>query len=150
MSVFDDAAAFKIMRLLVKPFDETEAYRLGIIDSEGHVIVPIRSQNNQQKEAFTLLVRLTFNIKKLINKLPGGQNRIKNLAAGYLLMKESYNMNKEEVLMEDLENKLSESELVEDAPANNVGSGAIAGVNPNDIAVKPRIKPKKLRRYEIV
>lgn len=91
--IIDNALALRILTMLVKPFVETDAFRLGIIDAHGRNIIPSSQLSNEQKSAYTYLHRLVFNIKKIINKLPGGETRLRNLAAAMFLFKEAYSQN---------------------------------------------------------
>jgi hypothetical protein len=80
--------------MLIKPFVETDAYKLGIIDSKGkNLIKPSNFKNEDQREAFTYLHRLVFNMKKIINKLPGGESKLKSVVSSYFLIKEYYETN---------------------------------------------------------
>ncbi len=99
MSVLiDNAIALRILSILVKPFTETEAFGLGIIDAHGRNIIPVSHLNSQQqKESYTYLHRLVFNIKKIINRLPSGESKIRNLAAAMLLVRESVATNAQTV-----------------------------------------------------
>jgi hypothetical protein len=97
--------------MLVKPFTETDAYRLGIIDKTGkNLIKPSSFNTSEQKDAYTLLHRLVFNMKKIINKLPGGESKLKSLTAAYFLVKEYYEKNERSTsLMEHRFYKLMQS-----------------------------------------
>lgn len=89
--LIDNAIALRILSMLVKPFTETDAFHLGIIDAHGRNLIPANHlTTSEQKDAYTYLHRLVFNIKKIINKLPGEETRIRNLAAAMLLVKECY------------------------------------------------------------
>jgi len=93
--IIDNILAYRILKMLVRPFNETEAFKLGIIDDKGQNLIKSKDfVNTDQKDAYTYLHRLTFNLKKLINKLPGGENHLKNLIAALYLIKEHYNNNK--------------------------------------------------------
>jgi hypothetical protein len=91
MRIIDNLLAYKILSMLVTPFDKSEAYKLGIIDADGKIL---KKQNQlttpEEKDAYTYLQRLVFNLKRLLNKLPGGDKYTKNLIAAYFLIKESY------------------------------------------------------------
>ena len=92
--VVDNLIAYRILTLLVRPFDDTDAFRLGIIDAQGNVLVKHRElKTSEQKSAYTYLHRLVFNVKRLINKLPGGDTQLKNLVAAFFLVKEAYESN---------------------------------------------------------
>ena len=65
----DAFITFRFLKLLVTPFDKTEAYKLGIIDERGKVLKKYRSlERVEERRAYTILHRLVFNIKKLIEK----------------------------------------------------------------------------------
>lgn len=90
-AIVDNLIAYRVLSMLVKPFPETDAYRLGIIDAAGKNLIKARDfKTSEQKDAYTYLHRLVFNLKKLLNKLPGGDNMTKNLVAAFFLIKESY------------------------------------------------------------
>jgi hypothetical protein len=90
-AIVDNLIAYRVLSMLVKPFDETDAYKLGIIDATGKNLIKFRDLKTiEQKAAYTYLHRLVFNLKKLLNKLPGGDNMTKNLIAAFFLVKESY------------------------------------------------------------
>lgn len=80
---------YKFLRLLTTPWEETDAYNLGIIDKKGKVLIrPSQFKTSEQKDAYTFFNRLVFNIKKLIQKAPGGSSRIASYAAALYLLKE--------------------------------------------------------------
>lgn len=89
--LIDNVIALKLLKMLVTPFDRTEAYKLGIIDAKGKVLRPASSLKTEaERDAYDYLDRLIFNVKRLINKLPGGENQVKNLTAAYFMVKEKY------------------------------------------------------------
>lgn len=99
----DNLIAYRMLTLLVTPFEETDAYKLGIIDKDGkNLIKASKLETSQQKDAYSYLHRLVFNIKKILNRLPGGESKLKNIVAALWLIKESY-ANSKTVLAEDLE-----------------------------------------------
>jgi len=89
--IVDNLIAYKILSMLVQPFAKTDAFRLGIIDASGKVLKLSKDlKTEEEKTAYDYLHRLVFNLKRLLNKLPGGDNLTKNLVAAYFLVKESY------------------------------------------------------------
>jgi len=85
----DAFITFRFLKLLVTPFNKTEAYQLGIIDERGKVLKKYRSlERVEERRAYTILHRLVFNIKKLIEKVPGGKSRLASYAAALFLIKE--------------------------------------------------------------
>lgn len=89
--VVDNLIAYRVLSMLVQPFSETKAFKLGIIDGEGNNLIKARDLTTvDQKDAYTYLHRLVFNLKKMLNKLPGGESKLKNLVAAFFLVKEAY------------------------------------------------------------
>ena len=86
----DNLIAFRILYALVTPFEKTEAFKRGVIDKDGNVLVKVKDQSSEQKDSYDMLERLVFSLKRLLSKLPGGKSQIASLAAAYYLVKESY------------------------------------------------------------
>jgi len=110
----DNLIAIRILTLLVKPFIQTDAYKLGIIDVKGkNLIKPSSFTTSEQRNAYTYLHRLVFNMKKLINRLPGGENKLKSLATAFFLIKEYYERNDKSIsMMESKFHKIMESNVI--------------------------------------
>ena len=89
-NVIDNLLAFRVLYMLVTPFEKTEAYKLGVIDKDGNVLIKSKDQTSEQKDAYNVLNRLVFSLKRLLGKLPGGKSQIATLAAAYYLVKESH------------------------------------------------------------
>ena len=70
---------FRFLRQLVTPWNETDAYKLGLIDENGKKLKS--PQTAEEKDAYTLFFRLVYNIKRLLNKLPLGQTKLASYAA---------------------------------------------------------------------
>ena len=89
--IVDNLIAYRIVKMLATPFDETDAFEQGIIDAKGKVLKKASQLKSQkEKEAYTFLHRLVFNLKRIINRLPGGESKIKNVVAALYLIKEEY------------------------------------------------------------
>ena len=85
---------FRLLRLLTTAWTDTTAYKLGIIDEDGNrdkKKVPY-IDSEQLKSAYTPFHKIVFNIKKLLNKVPGGKSKIGSYAAALYLIKENYNV----------------------------------------------------------
>jgi hypothetical protein len=97
----DSIIAYRILKLLVTPFNQTEAFKLGIIDAKGNELMHMRDfTTTEQRDAYTLLHRLVFRIKKIIEKVPVDNKKILSLAAAYALIKEQYDIGKEPIDLE--------------------------------------------------
>ena len=94
MSAAVDAfVAYQFLKLLTKPWEDTDAYRLGIIDASGEVLRKRKSlKTREEKKAYTIFHTLVWNIKRLLEKLPPGRTRIGSFAAGLWMLKEHLDM----------------------------------------------------------
>ena len=92
----DALIAYRLIKLLVTPFNKTDAYKLGIIDEKGKVLIKSKQIVNQkQRKAYTLLIRFVFNLKKLLAKV-GIRGPIGSAAAAAIaFFKEEYGNNPE-------------------------------------------------------
>ena len=81
---------FRFLKLLVTPFEKTNAYKLGLIDGKGKKLR--KPETSEEKSAYNPFHRIVFNIKKLIAKVPGGSSRIASYASALYLIKEKYNI----------------------------------------------------------
>ena len=88
---------FRFLRLLTTKFEDTEAFKLGIIDKGGKRLksYDLKDMDNRSnyKEYYTPFHRLVFNIKKLLAKAPGGDTRLASYAAALYLLKENFGVN---------------------------------------------------------
>ena len=88
---------YRFIRLLTTPFQKTDAYKLGIIDENGNRIKKPNStkpavelSTSEQKNAYTILHKLVFNIKKLFAKVPGLRTKVGTYAAALFLLKDTF------------------------------------------------------------
>jgi len=80
---------FKFLKLLVLPFESTNAFKLGIIDKDGKYLKKQRDlKTSEEKLASNIFTRLVWNIKKLLGKLPFGKTKLASLATALVLIKE--------------------------------------------------------------
>ena len=88
---------YRFIKLLVTPFEKTDAYRLGIIDADGKRILvpgttnkPTPLRTVEEKSAYTVLHKLVFNIKKIFAKVPGLRTKLGTYAAALFLLKDTF------------------------------------------------------------
>ena len=68
--IIDGLIAYRVLKLLVTPFNKTKAFEFGIIDDKGKVLIKSRNiETAEQRNAYTLLIRFVFNLKKLLAKV---------------------------------------------------------------------------------
>lgn len=147
----DFVVLYSFLRKLTTPFEQWDAYKLGIIDAEGKVLRKRATLTEPpEKRAFTLFDILVLNIKKMIHRLPGGKSRLATFIAGLFLIKEQTNVeyaSNEDILYEafmdfydivlsdpklkkevELLMRHAALDLDEDAPTTSVSAGGVAGL----------------------
>jgi len=84
---------YRFLKLLVTPWEKQEAFKLGIIDKNGKALKRARDLGlESERSAFTLLHRLVFNCKRIMNKIPGVRTQLGTYATALFLLKEKYNL----------------------------------------------------------
>ena len=88
---------YRFLKILVTPFEKQEAYKLGIIDKNGNrTLVPGTTNKPtilntiKEKNAYTVLHKLVFNIKKIFGKVPGLRTKVGTYAAALFLLKDTF------------------------------------------------------------
>lgn len=91
-SAADVVYTIRFLKLLVTKFEDTGAFKAGIIDAEGNKVSGYDMGDMQKREAYrthyTSFHRLVFNLKKLMAKVPGGSSVIARYGAALALIKE--------------------------------------------------------------
>lgn len=144
-SVMDNAIALRLLVMLTTPFKEMDAYKSGIIDEKGKYIVKPNNRTAEQKRTLTYLDKLIINVKKMINKLPGGENNLKNIIAAMILIKENMEVENKIVLTEENFSKIYDDVKYDDERVRfirtwcdylklkeEIGTSAIGGSTPNN------------------
>lgn len=156
--IVDNLLAYKVLSMLVTNFEDTKAFKLGIIDKNGKNLKKVSTlKSSEEKDAYTYLHRLVFNMKKIINKI-GGENKLKSLVAALWLVREYYESgSRSTALMEEkfdkvlkmLDNRVSlvEEEIIvtkflkEEAPVNSTAGASVS---------EPVIKKKDIKKYQVM
>jgi hypothetical protein len=88
---------YRFLRLLTTPFEDTDAFKLGIIDEKGNRIKLPKStkpavelSTSELKNSYTILHKLVFNIKKIFSKVPGLRTKLGTYAAALFLLKDTF------------------------------------------------------------
>ena len=100
--VVDALVAYRVLKLLVTPFNKTKAFELGIIDEKGKVLIKSQDikktpnpKRTELRNAYTLLIRFVFNLKRMLSKL-GIRGKFGSAAAAAIaFFKEEYGDNPE-------------------------------------------------------
>lgn len=102
--LIDNLIALRILYLLVTPFNEMPAYKMGIIDDKGNVLKRVSSMSPAERSAYTYLHRLIFRLKRIIEKVPVDNKKFLSYAAAFALIREYHD--KQEPMAKDFELKL--------------------------------------------
>lgn len=131
---------YKFIRALSTPFDETEAYKLGLIDEKGKTLK--KASTPEEKRAMTYFDRLIFNLKRLLAKA-GLSSRMATFAAALLLLREDVNTMSDEQKLQAINENMDY--LNENSQKNfrdlseeiaNAGGPAVAGTDGDVTWVK--------------
>ena len=82
--------AYRVIKMLVTPFEKQPAFKYGIIDKDGKVLKKYKSiTGSQEKRSYTVLHRFVFNLKRILAKV-GIRGKLGSFAvAAALLLKEN-------------------------------------------------------------
>jgi hypothetical protein len=153
--VLDLFLVYQFVKRLSTPWNKTEAFKLGLINEKG---VKLKSAvSSEEQKAYAYYDRLVFNLKRLLEKLPGGKTRLGSFAAALFLMKEGVNEKEytqtelaeglyKEMTMLDESTTKKLNELMEDAPANATG-GAVVGTGDNQATWKLDGRKKEMKAF---
>ena len=139
---------YQFLQRLVTPWKETPAFKLGLIDDRGKKLH--KAQTPEEKRAMGYFDRLVYNLKRLLQLVPGGGSKLGTYAAALLLVREQDNklVNDSKYLEEQYTNVLKHvdldqfenlQKLIEDigAPANATGA-EVAGTGDDLVHWKKR------------
>ena len=152
--VVDLAAIYMFLKRLVTPFEQWDAYKTGLIDKDGKVIVDKADRTPEQIKSFGYFDRLVANLKKLLGKVPGGKTRIASFAAALLLLREK-NIDPDDIeyLEECLQHYMKEAEMLieegEGGPTNATTMGPGMGDDPQAFPKKKKRKTNFITRNYI-
>ena len=163
---------YQFLTKLVRPFKDTDAYKLGIIDDTGKVLKKRRQlKTKEEKEAYTLTDTMIFNLKKLLGKVPGGKTKFASFAAALFLLREDLEYRHyhdmsflQEEFYKFMNTKESEIQYVKEEITHRkqyleetylkeleAGTGQVAGIgveNPNISGQKePGVRRRKRKKF---
>ena len=109
---------YRFIKILVTPFEKQEAYKLGVIDKNGNRILipgtnkPTILNTIKEKNSYTVLHKLVFNIKKIFAKVPGLRTKLGTYAAALFLLKDTFK--------EDVDPQMWEKQFMKYLKENNI------------------------------
>ena len=84
----DMIITYRVVTLLVTPFEKMEAFKRGIIDADGKVLIKFKDVPRNDKKYYTILHRFVFNLKRILKKVGLGSRLGSFGVALALLIKE--------------------------------------------------------------
>ena len=166
--VVDVFMVYQFLKRLATPFEKWDAFKEGVIDKEGNIILKKNRRNQNQKKSLKIFDVMILRLKRLLGKIPGGKTRLASYAAALWLIKEDWQSRSEEQLlsegitdldvdfldyMREARNKKFQEFITqisnEEAPANAAGGGNVAGLGvngPSDVKVSRNVKHTLRRR----
>lgn len=106
-NIVDTVLTYQFIKRFVRPFDKWPAFKAGVIDKDGNVLIKRNKLTSQQDLAFGNYDRLILNLRKLLAKIPGGRTTLGLWAATALLLKEKDSLDPDDI--ETLQEKLEET-----------------------------------------
>ena len=93
-------ATYRFLRILTVPWEDQEAFKLGIIDGDGKRIKEKKLTTSNEKDAYTMLHRMVFNFKRILSKIPLVKSKLGTYAASLFLLKEHMKEDEYNLLVE--------------------------------------------------
>lgn len=156
-SAVDLFVVYQFIKRLATPFSKWKAFQQGVIDKDGNIIVSPNDRDNRQKESFKIFDVMILKLKKILEKIPFGKSRLASYAAALYLVKEDWENKTEGQILSESNDSYIEylrlyklenyNKMLEDAPTNSAGGGAVAGMGyngPDDVKVNKKKKSYKM------
>ena len=92
---------YRVVKLLVTPFEKQPAFKAGIIDADGKVLRKFKTISRPaEKRSYTILHRFVFNLKRLLQKAGLGGRLGTFAVALAVLLREDKSYEKHKALIE--------------------------------------------------
>lgn len=108
----DLAYTFRFIRMLVLDWKSWDAYKQGVIDENGKRNKDVKLDTDEKKNSYTHFIRLCANVKRLLNKVPGGSSKLGSFAAALYLVKEKYSLSDNKLRKIMLESGFDSSDIL--------------------------------------
>lgn len=153
-TVVDLFLVYQFIKRLATKFESWEAFKTGVIDADGNIIIDKKNRTPEQKASFGKYDLMILKLKKLLAKVPGGNTRLGTYAAALWLIKEQNELPTEQQLVEYIHyikenqdvNQRFET-LFEEGIVNAAGSGNIHGIGVGPKG-EPGVTPDKMKKYK--
>lgn len=158
MASFSDALiAARFLKLLVTPFKDSDAFKLGLIDAHGKQVR--NAIGAKEQEAYSPLHRIVFRLKQVIERVPGEQQHWASLAAAWLLVRESVSEETAEAALLDCDDTFvaevthlfatykTFGQFVNEEIGNTIAN--VEGLKDEPVVRKKKVKARLVRRVTL-
>lgn len=111
-NLIDSVIVLRILKKLTTPWEKTTAFKTGLIDKNGKILVKNAERTPEQKKSLTTLDKLVFNLKRMLQKVPGGGSTLGSYVAALALLKEYVDRESSPETSKVLIEKLEEHNLI--------------------------------------
>ena len=60
---------YRVVKMLVTPFEKFKAFELGIIDKDGKNLIKMKQVKGSDRKHYTMLHRFVFNLKRILKRV---------------------------------------------------------------------------------
>lgn len=114
MNISNTIIAYKILKDLTKPYEEFDAFQLGLIDGTG---TKLKSpQTSEERLAYDAYTKMILNMRRLLQRFIGTNPTVNRLASLFLL-KEGYDQPTIDFILKELDLP-SDTKEISDIQAN--------------------------------
>lgn len=86
-SLLDIYLLTKLISVMTTNWKDQPAFKVGVIDAKGRKIKSVL-KTSAEKDSYSLFYRFAFNLKRLVESLPGGKSKLASYITAYALFKE--------------------------------------------------------------
>lgn len=146
----DSAYAYRFIRLMQKSFEDWDAYKVGVIDTNGNVLK--RPKTEEEKSAYTPFHASIRSVKRMMNTIPGAQT-LAVMASSLSAIGSRFGLSESD--WKTISTELGEPmyEMVAGDAGNGSGSpeSIASGVTTGDVVnAGPAVIPAKNRKRKII
>ena len=111
-SMFDTAAALRIIYFLVRPITSFPAYKLGLIGENGEILR--KPKTPEERAATSMLFRLIMRIRAFLSNIPLAQSKLGSYVSAYALVRECITNGVYDPTMEQLQESVDRISIMEE------------------------------------
>ena len=125
-ALLDVTLCYQFLKRLASPFKDWDAFKSGVIDKDGNILIKDNMRSLKQKESFRPFDVMVLKIKKIIESFPLGKTKLASYIAALWFLKEWKDEMDENIIFESFNEFYKE--LNEDGEGS-VGPANVTGAN---------------------